>query len=121
MSEDLKCKKCNGLNYVKSGYACGKQRYKCKECGCQFTDTPKKGVHAALKSFAIFLYSVCGVSMLKIGKMLGVSDVSVLRWIRKEAENIAEPTPKSQSGIVMMDEMWHFINGKKQNLGLESH
>jgi transposase-like protein len=56
--------------------------------------------------------------MVKIGKMCGVSDVAVLKWIRKEAEKAEPLNPKSDSGIVMLDEMWHFVNGKDNKIWL---
>ena len=62
----LSCKKCQSERYVKSGHTRGHQRYKCKDCGCQYTNTKRIGVHPALKSFAIVLYAYCGVSMGKI-------------------------------------------------------
>jgi insertion element IS1 protein InsB len=117
MSE-LSCKKCGCKNYIKSGYFKEKQRYKCKECGCQFTDTPARGKCPKLKEVAVILYVYCGVSMLKIGKMCGVSDVAVLYWIRDAAKNAVPLNPKSDSGIVMLDEMWHFVNGKENKLWL---
>ncbi len=30
-----KCKKCQASEYTKAGFVNGKQRYKCKKCGCQ--------------------------------------------------------------------------------------
>ena len=57
--------------------------------------------------------------MIKIGKLFGVSDVAVLKWIRAEADKIADLKPHAESGIVMIDEMWHFISGKKRHLTKE--
>jgi IS1 family transposase/transposase-like protein len=112
------CKKCGSGNYIKSGHATGKQRYKCKACGCQFTDTPVRGKSDELKEVAVILYVYCGISMIKIGKMCGVSDVAVLKWIRKAAQKAEPLNPKSDSGIVMIDEMWHFVNGKENKVWL---
>jgi IS1 family transposase/transposase-like protein len=114
----LSCKKCGCENYIRSGYFKDKQRYKCKECGCQFTDTPPRGKCPKLKEVAVILYVYCGISMLKIGKMCGVSDVAVLYWIRDAAKDAVPLDPKSDSGIVMIDEMWHFVNGKENKLWL---
>jgi transposase-like protein len=33
----MKCPKCISKESVKSGIIKGKQRYKCKECGCNYT------------------------------------------------------------------------------------
>lgn len=114
----LKCKKCGLCNFIKNGCFRGKQRYKCRECGCQFTDTPARGKPKELKEIAVILYVYCGISMIKIGKMCGVSDVAVLYWIRNAAKDAPELNPKSDSGIVMIDEMWHFVNGKENKLWL---
>ena len=114
----LQCKKCGASKYVKNGLSRGKQRYQCKECSCTFTDTPPQGKCPRLKEVAVILYVYCGISMLKIGKMCGVSNVAVLYWIRDAAKDAKELNPKSDSSIVMLDEMWHFVNGKKNKIWL---
>jgi len=116
MSE-LSCKKCQSLRYVKSGHTRGFQRYKCKECGCQFTDTKRRGINPALKSFAIVLYAYCGVSMGKIARLCKVSTVAVLKWVRAAALEVQPINSVSESDIVMIDEVWHFVNGKKTKYG----
>lgn len=112
------CKKCGSLSKIKNGRYRGQQKYKCKDCGCQFTDSPPAGKPAELKRIAVILHSYCGISMVKIGKMCGVSDVAVLKWIRKAAHKVEPLNPKSDSGIVMLDEMWHFVNGKENKIWL---
>lgn len=114
---DLCCKRCGSTNYIKSGYTRGFQRYKCKDCKCQFTQTKRRGVHPALRSFAIVLYAFCGVSMGKIAQLFKVSTVAVLKWIRAAALSAEAPSPVVSSDVVMIDEMWHFVNGKKTRYG----
>lgn len=114
---NVKCKKCKSSKHVKSGFVRGHQRYKCKECGYQFTATKIRGVDPALKSLAIVLYAYCGVSMGKIARIFKVSTVAVLKWVRSAALEIKEPSSTTQSNIVMIDEMWHFVNGKKTKFG----
>lgn len=111
------CKNCGSIRFVKNGFVRGLQRYRCKECQCNFTHTKKRGIHPALKALGIVLYGMCGVSMSKIGRLLGVSDVAVLKWIRKEADLIEDTSSHAESKIVMIDEMWHFVNGKKRRFG----
>ena len=67
---EILCKKCKSLEYMKYGFVRGNQRYKCRRCGCQFTNTKRRGVEPALKSLAIVLYAYCGVSMGKIARLL---------------------------------------------------
>lgn len=111
----LTCKKCSSTSYVKSGHVRGLQRYKCRACGCQFTETKPRGVSPVLKNFAVILYAHCGVSMLGIAKLLKVSDVAVLKWIRKFSDHISFSQEKTE--VVQIDEMWHFVNGKKTLYG----
>lgn len=114
---ELSCKKCQSEKYIKSGHTRGLQRYKCKECGAQFTNTKHRGVNPALKSLAIVLYAYCGLSMGKIGRLFKVSTVAVLKWIRTAALKVEPLNPVSDSDIVMIDEVWHFVNGKKTKFG----
>ena len=37
MDKELKCPKCGSEKRVKSGFKNKKQRYLCKECGCNYT------------------------------------------------------------------------------------
>jgi len=113
----LGCKKCHSERYVKSGHTRDHQRYKCKDCGCQFTETKRRGVHPALKSFAIVLYAYCGVSMGKIARLYRISTVAVLKWIKAAALEAKPINPVSESDVVMIDELWHFVNGKKTKYG----
>jgi len=84
-------------------------------------DTKRRGVHPALKSFAIVLYAYCGVSMGKIARLYKISTVAVLKWIKAAALEASSINPISESDVVMIDEVWHFVNGKKRNMDLESH
>jgi len=38
----LRCKRCGAGDYARSGVVCGHQRYRCRACGCHFTDTPAR-------------------------------------------------------------------------------
>ena len=110
MSADgLCCKRCGGLDHVKSGLARGHQRYRCRGCGCHFTDTPLRGKPPAMKALAVLLYGMGGMSFNGIGRLLGVSDVAVLKWVRAEASGLPEPEVPASVVTVEVDEMWHFL------------
>src|SRR5215213_1819072 len=47
------CPACRGRVLIKSGHACGRQRWKCKGCGRQFTRTEPRGKPAEVKRRAI--------------------------------------------------------------------
>ena len=48
----------------------GKQRYRCKACGLNLTDTPPRGMPPRLKLLAVLLY-VGGLSMNRTAKPRG--------------------------------------------------
>ncbi len=75
----LRCKRCGSEEQVKNGLMRGKQRYLCKGCGLNFTDTPARGKPLALKAAAVLLY-VSGLSMNRTAKLLGVSTPTIQGW-----------------------------------------
>lgn len=116
MSEII-CKKCKSDKYVKNGLVRGLQRYRCKVCKCNFTNTDLRGKHPAMKALSILLYSMGNMSYRMIGKLLGLSHVTIYEWIRGEAEKLPIPTVAANVEIVTVDEMWHFIQKKHKNSG----
>ena len=113
----IKCKKCASEEVVKAGMVKGNQRYKCKQCGCQFQPNRIKGRPEGIKRLAILLY-LLGLSMRTIAKVVRTDLHAVYRWIRDFAENQYEkPEPLSSEVVIELDEMWHFIGSKKTNVG----
>ena len=117
MSE-LVCKHCGNGSYVRNGMTHGHQRYRCKACGRNFTATPARGKPPAMRALAVLLYALGNVSQGMIAKLLGVSHVAVYKWIRAAGEGAPAPSATPSDNIVQIDEMWHFVNGKKQGLAL---
>ena len=117
-SGELRCKRCGASDYAKSGTARGHQRYRCRACGCNFTDTPLRGKPPAMKALAVLLYGMGGMGFSAIGRLLGVSDVAVLKWVRAEAAALPEPEVSAAAVTVEVDEMWHFLKKVCQALGL---
>jgi transposase len=70
-----------------------------------------------MKALAVLLYTVGNASFGMISRMLGVSNVAVMKWIKKEAESLPEPSVSKDSTLLQVDEMWHFVNGKKTKFG----
>ena len=115
----LRCKRCGGEERVKNGFMRGKQRYRCKACGLNFTDTPPRGMPLAMKVTAVLLY-VSGLSMNRTAKLLGVSTPTVMTWIEQFAKVYAQkPEPEGRAVVVELDEMWHYLKKVEQALGLE--
>ena len=104
----LACKRCGGEEHTKNGFMRGKQRYRCKACGLNFTDTPPGGMPLQVKVTAVLLY-VSGLSMNRTAKLLGVSTPSVMTWIEQFAKDHAQkPEPLGRALVIELDEMWHY-------------
>ena len=116
----MRCPKCQNTKSVKSGHHLGKQRYKCKNCGCQFTREVPRGKEIETKCLAIILY-VNGLSFRAIGKIVNVSHKAVYDWVKAFGlETYEKPQPKGDI-VVELDEMWHFLKAKKTSFGYGKH
>ena len=98
--------------------AAGHQRYRCKACGRNFAATPARGKPPAMRALAVLLHALGDVSQGMIAKLLGVSHVAVYKWVRAAGEEAPAPSTTPEDDIVQIDEMWHFVGGKKQGSGL---
>ena len=111
------CKKCGSNQWVKNGVVRDIQRYRCKSCNCNFTNTAPRGESESLKALAVLLHGMGKCSFRMLGKILGVSAVSIYKWVRKTAEDLPEPVVDSSVTEMELDEMWHFVQSKKTNSG----
>jgi transposase len=113
----LRCKVCGSEEHIKNGFMRGKQRYRCKACGLNFTDTPPRGLPLALKATAVLLY-VSGLSMNRTAKLLGVSTPTVQAWIEQFAKVYAQkPAPEGRAVVIELDEMWHYVKKSRTSSG----
>jgi len=114
------CKKCNSERTVKNGIVGGRQRYQCKECGCNFREGDRRTSDkvAAKKALCILLYAMAKGSFRMMGRILGVDHTLVYRWIRAFGENLPEPEVPGDIQEMECDEMGHFIKSKKTEFGL---
>jgi transposase len=113
----LRCKRCGGEEHVRNGLMRGKQRYRCKGCGLNFTDTPPRGMPLAMKATAVLLY-LSGLSMNRTAKLLGVSTPSVMAWIERFAEVYAQkPEPGGRAVVAELDEMRHYLKKRPTSSG----
>ena len=117
-----KCKRCGSISVVKSGVVSVRQRYCCKECGCNFREGDKRTNDkvAAKKALCILLYAMANGSFRMIGRILGLDHTLVYRWVRAFGENLPEPEVCGDIQEMEFDEMWHFIGSKKETLGHQS-
>src|SRR3982751_1838027 len=105
----LRCKRCGSAQQVKNGLMRSKQRYFCKACGLNFTDTPARAKPLALKATAVVL-SVSGLSMNRTAKPLGVSTPTIQAWLEQFAAAYAQgPEREGRALVIGLDEMWHYL------------
>ena len=97
-----------------------KQRYKCNVCGDNFVLGDERHSHATevKKALCIILYSLGKASCGFMAKLLGVSRTTTYYWIRQAAAGTDEPAIASDIQEIEFDEMWHFIQSKKEKSGL---
>ncbi len=75
--------RCNSSNHKNNGIVGGRQRYKCSDCGYNYTvELKSTAFSASVKRQALQLY-LEGLGFRSIGRVLGVSHVSVQKWIKK--------------------------------------
>ncbi|WP_034229431.1 IS1/IS1595 family N-terminal zinc-binding domain-containing protein [Aquimarina pacifica] len=83
------CPNCGSSKYIKSGVIDLRQRYRCKECNYYFTvNKLGKRIDDYYVNKALQLY-LEGLSYREIERILGISHVSVINWVKKY--NIKRP------------------------------
>lgn len=83
------CPNCSSESYIKSGVVKDRQRYKCKDCGYFFTvNKLGKKIDDYYVNKALQLY-LEGLTYREIERILGVSHVSIMNWVKKY--NIKRP------------------------------
>ncbi|OAV70805.1 Transposase [Bacteroidales bacterium Barb4] len=79
----MKCPKCSNGKKIKSGFAKGRQHYKCKDCGYNYTVELKSTAKPGLMRKQVLRLYLKGLGFRSIGRLSGVSNVSVLNQIKK--------------------------------------
>ena len=112
--------KCNNSVKVKSGKIKGRQRYTCKECGYNYNVELKSTAKPkSVKRQTLHMY-LEGLWCRAIGRVLGVSNMSVLKWIRKFGQKAQELNWENQQiEMVEVDEMHSYIGSKKTVLDMD--
>ena len=96
----MMCPKCRSNNKIKNGKVNGRQRYKCKECGYNYTVVLKSTAKSEMtKRFALTLY-LEGPGFRSIGRLLKVSHVAVMNWVKNYGKNLEKIRNKAPVEIV---------------------
>jgi transposase-like protein len=100
------CRRCNSAASSRAGYVGKEQRYKCKDCGYHFTMN-RRGFSPEIKRLAIHLY-LEGMGFRAIGRILGVSDVAVAKWIAPGRDHL-DPLRKKNLRMDELNKYQHFF------------
>jgi transposase-like protein len=114
-----KCKECGSEQTVKNGVVASKQRYRCKECGCNFREGDNRANEkvAAKKALCVLLYAMAKGSYRMMGRLIGIGHTLAYRWIGSFGESLPEPEAPGDIMQMEFDEMWHFVGSKKTSFG----
>ena len=113
----MNCPRCKCSDCIKNGKVGGRQRYKCSDCGYNYSVELKlTASSASVKRQALKLY-LEGLGFRSIGRFLGVSHVSVQKWIKKFGQEIEDLKSENEISIVELDEMHTYIGNKKNIAG----
>jgi transposase len=112
----MHCPKCQHETKVKNGRVRGLQRYRCKQCGCNYTQSHGHGHPTKDKVLAVVLH-LSGMSLNSIGEVIGVTAQSVMRWVKAFADTTEMPEFPAHPVEVEIDEMHHFLLKKLKKSG----
>lgn len=114
----MNCPNCGCEEKKKDGLVKGVQRYQCKSCGYKYTVSIKSTAKPnSMKKQALQLY-LEGLGFRSIGRYLGVSNVSILKWIRSFGESVSSlKESETNIEVVELDEMHSYIGSKKTIAG----
>lgn len=113
----MNCPKCKSSSHRKNGIVNGRQRYKCHDCGYNYSVELKSTASSPfVKRQALQLY-LEGLGFRSIGRILGVSHVSVQKWIKKFGQELEELKSENAISVVELDEMHTYIGNKKNIAG----
>ena len=112
------CPKCESENHIKRGIVKNRQRYMCKGCGYLYT-VNKIGKQLekqyVIRSLQLYLE---GLGFRSIERIMGVSHVSVINWVKKYGKNVEVLRKEDKPGVeVEVDELYSYIGTKKTKYG----
>ena len=112
----MDCPKCKSKSHIKRGIIGGRQRFSCKVCKFIYT-VSERGKPMTVKLLALKLY-LEGMGFRSIGRVLKVSQVSVMNWIKKFGEEACEtPELTTPTPIIELDEIHTYVGEKKTPFG----
>jgi transposase-like protein len=106
--KQIACPKCQSEVLIKSGVVKGRQRYKCKGCNYSFTvlkESKQIDPYYVIKALQLYIE---GVTYREIERILGISHVTVMNWVKKYSIKMPEnndyhPTYKVLTHAELLD------------------
>lgn len=114
----MKCPRCVVGKSVKSGFVRGRQRHKCKLCGYHYS-VPNRQVYDDATKERVIRMVADGAGFRQTGRAFGISQVTVMRWVRKYGEQILQEQRLTQqkqeqyAEVIEVDELCGFYAQKK--------
>jgi transposase-like protein len=113
----MDCPRCKNGEYLKAGFAGGRQRYKCKSCGYHYTVVRKSDVKSSDTRRLAFEMYLEGLGFRAIGRILKISYGTVYQWVRKWGKNLELPVRNVAIEVVELDELHTYVGRKKTTDG----
>ena len=122
----ISCAKCHSRFYVKNGFVRGQQRYKCKDCLCNFINGDRRNRYDnKTRNLAVRMYlNNCGLR--RISEILEVPLSTSFSWIKKAGKIVDEMVKERKDRIeeieiLEMDELFTFIKKNLEKTGKQGN
>ena len=107
----MNCPRCQSVRTNKNGRnELGHQRYRCRDCRANWGEGKPRRTPQSIKDMAIALY-LEGNGFRSIERLLKVSNVAVLKWVRQAARQLVLRTVKPEEVCYMeCDEVCSYVS-----------
>jgi transposase-like protein len=109
----MKCPRCQSEHNVKNGKVGSIQRYKCKGCGNNFSIDYQQVVESEKKRRFALSMSLEGLGFHSLGRLLNVSHVSVINWVKKYGMELSKIRNHKPVQVMELDEIHSYVLSKK--------
>lgn len=118
----MKCPRCGGEKRSKNGFMKGKQRYLCKGCGYNYTRGKYYKYYSDEEKKEALRYHNEGIGFRRIERLLGMSHMSVINWVKKAAEQIQEIVEERKTEgkveVLELDELSTILKKRKLQMDM---
>ena len=115
----ISCPKCHLSKYIRNGFVRSKQRYKCKNCFCNFTHKDARNKYDnTSRNLVIRMYlNNCGFR--RISEILSIPLATCFMWIRNAGRIVDQMVREQQKAsedieILEMDELYTFVKKSQE-------